>query len=194
MANAVVLTGCSGAGKSTLLDALARRGHRVVPEVGRQIVKEELAAGGDGLPWRDAGRFVDLALARSIEARRSLEDSGETVLLDRSVVDIVSHARLIGHTIPAALGEEAARCRYAREVFVAPPWPEIFAGDAERRKTFEAAVREFEALREDYLREGYELVEIPRAPVDDRIRFVESRLDGQPSVTPVPVRNEAPRR
>ena len=47
----VVVSGCSGGGKSTLLAEMARRGYLVFPEPGRQIVKEELFIGGDGLPW-----------------------------------------------------------------------------------------------------------------------------------------------
>jgi len=47
---AVVITGCSGGGKSTLLAELGRRGHRVFPEAGRQIVREQDWIGGDARP------------------------------------------------------------------------------------------------------------------------------------------------
>src|SRR5690349_20035932 len=38
----VIISGCSGGGKSTLLADLARRGHAVREEAGRQVVKEQL--------------------------------------------------------------------------------------------------------------------------------------------------------
>jgi len=41
-----VITGSSGGGKSTLLEELARRGYSVVPEAGRQLVREQQSIGG----------------------------------------------------------------------------------------------------------------------------------------------------
>ena len=49
----VVISGCSSGGKSTLIAELGKRGHAVVDEPGRRIVKEELASGGSALPWLD---------------------------------------------------------------------------------------------------------------------------------------------
>ena len=49
--NYVIISGCSGGGKSTLLsEKLVRRGYFVVLEPGRQIVKEQHAIDGEGLP------------------------------------------------------------------------------------------------------------------------------------------------
>ena len=41
-----VITGSSGGGKSALLEELARRGYSVVPEAGRQLVREQQSIGG----------------------------------------------------------------------------------------------------------------------------------------------------
>jgi predicted ATPase len=54
----VLITGCSGGGKSTLLAELHARGHHVVEEPGRRIVKQELKAGGQALPWVDEIAFA----------------------------------------------------------------------------------------------------------------------------------------
>lgn len=42
----VVISGYSGGGKSILLTELSREGYKVVPEVARGIVKEQLAING----------------------------------------------------------------------------------------------------------------------------------------------------
>jgi predicted ATPase len=47
----ILLSGCSGGGKSTLLAELAQRGFATIEEPGRRVVREELASGGDALPW-----------------------------------------------------------------------------------------------------------------------------------------------
>ena len=62
-----VVSGCSGSGKSTLVEALGERGELVVTEPGRRVVKEQLQLGGDGLPWINPQRFVDLCAARAIQ-------------------------------------------------------------------------------------------------------------------------------
>ena len=64
--NFIIITGCSGGGKSTLLSGLSRKGYLVVPEPGRQIVKEQESIGGYGLPWENLDHFLELALSRYI--------------------------------------------------------------------------------------------------------------------------------
>ena len=62
----VILSGCSGGGKSTLLEELGARGHAIVPEPGRRIVRDEMASSGNALPWIDPEAFARRAIAISI--------------------------------------------------------------------------------------------------------------------------------
>ena len=81
-------------------------------------------------------------------------------------------ARCHGPTGMALVGKPAAReCRYRRSVFIAPPWPEIFAGDAERKQDFAEAQRTYEAMLQAYPRFGYALLELPRASIGERVAF-----------------------
>ena len=45
----IVISGCSSGGKSTLLEELKNNGYAVIPEVGREIVKEQLLSLGNCL-------------------------------------------------------------------------------------------------------------------------------------------------
>lgn len=67
----ILISGCSGGGKSTLLDELARHGLATIGEPGRRVVRDELASGGDALPWIDARAFVRriIAMARIVRLR-----------------------------------------------------------------------------------------------------------------------------
>src|SRR5687768_4886086 len=69
----VVVSGCSGGGKSTLLAELGRRGHDVVEEPGRRIVKKELESGGRALPWVDGPAFARRAVAMALADRAAAE-------------------------------------------------------------------------------------------------------------------------
>jgi predicted ATPase len=57
------------------------------------------------------------------------------------------------------------------------PWPEIFEQDAERKQTVEEAGRTYESMVTTYNEQGYELVELPRACVAERVRFVRAHVD-----------------
>lgn len=174
----VVLSGCSGGGKSALVAELAARGHRVFPEPGRQVVKEETLVGGEALPWVDPRRFAERCIARAAYFFNIADAGAGPVFFDRGIIDAVTALERTGG-VPAACAE-AARCyRYGRRVFLVPPWRELFAGDAERTHGFEAAVAEYAALLESYPRHGYEPVIVPRAGVAERADFVAATLAGE---------------
>ena len=173
----VVISGCSGGGKSTLLAALKRNGFTVFEEPGRQIVKEQQFIGGGALPWSDARGFVELSASRAMHQRISAGREGRLVFFDRGIVDALSFLEHLGLAVPAHLEAAAQRLRYASTVFMTPPWREIFAGDAQRLHGFEEAVANYESLRRTYQRLGYQLVDLPKGPVELRLRYLVERLD-----------------
>jgi len=172
----VVITGCSGGGKSTLLAELARRGFAVFPEAGRQIVKEQDWTGGDALPWTQPVRFAELAVSRAVHHLIVAAGSGERAFFDRGPIDQLSALERLGLPVPVSVAAAALRCRYNEIVFVAPPWPEIFATDAERRHGLEEALAEYGPLVETYRRLGYRTVELPKVSVAERADFVLATL------------------
>ena len=170
----IVLSGCSGGGKSTLLAELARRGHATNDEPGRRIVKAERARGGDGVPWRNLTRFMDLTLDCAVADFDRTARSGVT-LFDRSIVDTASAMIRSGHRADAA-SAAMVRYRYDPVVFLAPPWPEIFEADDERKHALEEATAEYDALLATFLANGYQVRVVPRLPVAERADWIEAEL------------------
>jgi predicted ATPase len=172
----VVISGCSGGGKSTLLTKLARRGHAVVEEPGRRIVREELAGDGAALPWGDPAAFARRAVAMALADREAAEGLEGWVFFDRGLVDA---AAALEHATGEAVLEPLGRAhRYHRQVFLTPPWPEIYVNDPERPHGFEAARAEYDRLLEAYGRLDYAVSILPKTDVAARADFVLETLEG----------------
>ncbi|MFI8998520.1 AAA family ATPase [Streptomyces sp. NPDC053542] len=172
----VVVTGGPGAGKSTLIDRLAAAGYARSEEAGRGVIRDQAAIGGRGLPWTDPALFAELMLSWELRSYRLAAASGAPhagpVFFDRGVPDIVGYLRLQGLPVPDHVHAAAQAYRYHRRVFIAPFWPEIYTVDAERKQSPEEAERTYLAMVEAYTEYGYELVELARAPVEERVRAV----------------------
>ena len=175
--NLFVITGGPGAGKTTLLRELEQRGFSCVPEVAREIIRQQVASGGDALPWANTRRYTELMLQGSIEvydANKSASlDPPPTWLTPCVFVTRASSAckrprrskrlvRIIDTTRPSSLP--------------APPWLEIYSTDNVRKQTWAEAVRTHDVMVEAYRSCGYELVELPRVSAEERAEFVMARM------------------
>jgi predicted ATPase len=169
-----VISGGPGSGKSTLIAALAEAGIPHMPEAGRAIIQQEVAAGGTALPWKDPDAFAQKMLAHDIANWRRAQDLDGPVIFDRGIPDVMGYLTVIGHAVPPQVAQAAERHRYNPRVFLAPPWREIFVQDAERKQTFAEADATFRAMQEVYTGLGYELLLLPMGSVAERVAFVRA--------------------
>jgi predicted ATPase len=166
----IVITGAPGTGKTAILRSLeSTLAH--VPEPAREVLAEQRAIGGTGVPQSNPTRFVELLLERSIEKHGAALWRGQSVLFDRGIPDCVAYARQLG-VDPEPSRRAAAFYRYAPTVLVTRPWAEIYATDDERKMSFEATLPFQRMMEEAYEEAGYGLVEIPRGPIEERGAFV----------------------
>ena len=166
----IVITGAPGTGKTAILRALESTVAHV-PEPAREVLAEQRAIGGTGTPQSDPSRFVELLLERSVEKHKAALRRGQSALFDRGIPDCVAYARQLGGD-PEPCRRAAAVYRYAPTVLVTRPWAEIYTTDDERKMSFEATLPFQQMMEEAYEEAGYELVEIPRGPIEERGAFV----------------------
>lgn len=177
-----VLTGGPGSGKTTLIEVLRGRGFATTDEAGRGVIREEVEAGGDALPWIDRERFAWRMFEWELKSYRQAQREGGPAFFDRGLPDTIGYLRLEGLDVPAAMEEEALRLRYASPVFIAPPWKDIYGTDEERRQDWALAVRTYETMAQTYEALGYALCELPRASVEDRAAFLIEATGAKPPV------------
>lgn len=174
--NLFVITGGPGAGKTTLLQEVARHGILCVPEAARQIIQEQVASGGDAVPWGDTTRYTEMMLRRSVADFVKHSDAPSPTFFDRGIPDVLCYARLINlgqHEIKMACD----KYRYNSAVFIAPPCPEIYVIDSERKQTFAEAVKTYRVMSQAYRDCGYEPIELPKVGPEERAEFVLRTLD-----------------
>ncbi|AGB83253.1 putative ATPase [Serratia sp. FGI94] len=172
----IILTGGPGSGKSTLIDALSQRGYACSTEAGRAIIQEQVATGGNALPWEDRQAFAERMLSREICAWQRAGSAETAYFFDRGIPDVAGYLTLCQLPVPAHLERAIAHFRYAERVFIAPPWREIYAQDTERRQSFAEAEMTYWIMRATYQQYGYRLLELPRAPLEERVSFMLATL------------------
>lgn len=135
------------------------------------------AASSQGLCWPD----ITCKLFRDANHRLNPRDRDAKQLAisqtigDRSLIDAaVALQRQTCKPVLEQFGQ--AHC-YHRRVFLAPPWPELYFTDRERRHTPEVAVAEYYRLFNAYPLLGYEIFILPRAGVVERADFVLRTLE-----------------
>ncbi len=170
----VILSGCSGGGKSTLLAELGRRGFETIEEPGRRIVADEMRRKGRALPWVDLEAFARRAIDMASRDLKPVKGAKGWVFFDRGLIDAaiaLEHATgmlasetLIGHDL------------FHRQVFLTPPWPEIYRADDERQHDMGKAIDEYHRLLDALERFGYETIILPKVGVEERADFVLGHL------------------
>ncbi|ETX11997.1 ATPase [Roseivivax halodurans JCM 10272] len=171
-----VVTGGPGAGKTSLITELSRRGFHTIPESGRAVIREEVASGGDALPWADRTAYADRMLEWDLRAYSAAQALSVPVIFDRGIPDIMGYLTLCGLPLPPHIAAAANAARYNARVLLTPYWDAIFTQDTERKQTRAEAQATCAAMRKTYAALGNEIIELPRADIVTRADFVCAQL------------------
>jgi predicted ATPase len=169
-----IITGGPGMGKTTLITALQEQGYLCIPETGRDIIRQQVATGGNALPWGDRNAFARLMFEQSLLDFQVVAPAGIPVFFDRGMADTIGYLGLCGLPVPDDMQEAATACRFNTRVFITPPWQDIYEHDSERKQSFEEAVRTYEMMIKTYQELDYEPVILPLTTVTDRVRYILS--------------------
>lgn len=164
-----MLTGAPGAGKSTLLDAAAAAGIRTSPEVARRILQQP---GGMALRSADPLAFAE-AMAEAHRREFSTHAAHpQVVLFDRGLPDVAGFLDVSGLPVPASIEQACRTLRYEGPILRAPAWAAIYVQDEQRIQDWQQAVASDEAVTAAWRRYGYDVIDLPLAPVAERLDFL----------------------
>lgn len=174
--NWYVLTGRPCSGLSTTLGALGQAGFPVVGEAARAVIDEKLSRGLTiGEIRRDDAAFQREILERKVATEARLAPA-QMRFLDRGLPDSVAYHELAGLDPDEVLGICEPN-RYRKVFFLEPlPWVQDYAR-TEGPDTLEWLGRR---LREVYDTLGYAIVDVPAAPVAERVSLIRGHVGRWP--------------
>lgn len=168
----IVITGGPGTGKSSIIKKLEAEGHKCFPEISREVILEAKKKGIEQLFLEDPLLFSKMLLEGRInqyEATKKVQD--KIVYLDRGIPDVIAYLDYVEAQHPPVFQQSCKDFLYD-QIFLLPPWEEIYQSDNERYETFEEAVKIHHHLSKTYSDLGYNLVEVPKDTIENRTFFI----------------------
>ena len=178
----IVIIGGPGTGKTTIIDGLIARGYCCYPEISREVTLEAKKQGIEQLFLENPLLFSELLLeGRKKQYQNALQEPHEIVFLDRGIPYILAYMHYIGDSYPAFFDVACRELKYSK-IFILPPWEEIYVSDDARYENYEQAKLIYNHLTETYESYGYELIEVPKDSVDNRIIFILDKISNSSQV------------
>ena len=172
----VVIIGGPGTGKSTIIEGLKEKGFCCYPEISRQVTLDAQKKGIEQLFLKNPLLFSELLLeGRKKQYQNAVAEPHKIIFIDRGIPDVLAYMHFIGDDYPDHF-DEACKDHLYTKIFILPPWEQIFISDKERYENFEQAQHIDFHLIETYKKYGYELIEVPKDTVDNRILFILDKI------------------
>ena len=168
----IVIIGGPGTGKTTIIDGLVAKGHCCYPEISREVTMEAKKQGIEQLFLEKPLLFSELLLEGRIKQfYNAQKEPHEVVFIDRGIPDVLAYMHYIGDSYPASFDAACKEHTYSK-IFILPPWEEIYISDDARYENFAQAKLIYNHLVETYKNYGYDLIEVPKDTMENRIHFI----------------------
>lgn len=177
MQQKIVITGGPSTGKTTLINELESRKYICTPEISRQITQMARQKGIEQLFLEDPLLFSKMLLeGREQQFLDASKMKSSLIFFDRGIPDIHAYMDFSGTSYPDIYLQKSWQYRYD-EIFLLPPWKEIYETDEERYESYDLSLAIYKHLKEAYAALDYPITEVPVGKVEDRAHFILKHLN-----------------
>ena len=207
---AYIITGAPGTGKTSIIEELIQKGYSGLEEVARKLLLEKKAEQRGIKPFKDIEKFAHLVFEETYKqyieaAKRSLTKSNipqhsaqayirnnaksysnyqqkeaDSFFFDRSLPDVFVYLENSTFPIPNEYYEKLSNCNFEKNVFICPPWKEIYTIDSIRPYPYKDTLKLHSQVIATYEKLGFHLIEIPKYPVPQRTEFILKAIGNTP--------------
>jgi len=176
MQQKIVIIGGPGTGKSSVLNELIFRGYFCMPEISREVTLMAKKKGIDQLFLTEPLLFSNLLLeGREKQFIEAHKNESDLVFFDRGIPDVHAYLNFLKTDYPEHFVEKSNQYLY-QNIFMLPPWKEIYTSDNERYESFEEAVEIHHYLKKAYQEIGYTIITVPFGTIKERTNFILDSL------------------
>jgi predicted ATPase len=170
-----IIAGAPGSGKTTVAERLASLGYAVVPEAARAIIDKAMKKGEPiGQIRGNEAEFQKKVFLEKIRAENRISPDKLTFIDGGGLPASLAYYVIAG-LIPSSIMEEARKRKY-RGVFFLEQLP--YEKDYARTEDEKTARALHGLLYETYQGLGCRIIRVPVNSVEERVKFILSRLDG----------------
>lgn len=174
-----LLIGGPSTGKSTVLEALSDRGYWCFPEISREVTLEARQLGIEHLFLDEPLKFSEMLLKGRIKQFEEAETlNTNEVFIDRGIPDVTAYMDHFDEEYPSEFVKASKKYRYDN-VFLFPIWNDIYTQDNERFEDLELAQNLQDSLIKTYEDLDYNLIEVPKSGINERIEFILKTLQSK---------------
>lgn len=179
----IVITGAPGTGKTAVINALETAGYPCFPEVIREFTQTEASQKSAQELKSNPIVFASDSLAfnnKLIAGRKNQFYNANLNVhpfnfYDRGLPDVLAYMDFFGQAYPSSYMEICKNHKYD-QVFIMPPWEDIFHADDGRFESYGEALELHQSLMSHYQYFGYRPIHVPVDSVSKRADYIIEHL------------------
>ncbi len=175
----IVITGAPGTGKTSVIHKLEETNFFCFHEIIRSMTQEALKSNNSKvivsnpiISVSDPYQFnTQILNGRIDQFKDAISQKEDLIFYDRGIPDVLAYMNYFNQSYDDNFINACKNHMYD-QVFLLPPWEDIYVSDNERYESFEQAKEIHHHLLETYSQLGYDCIEVPFGTIQERYDFI----------------------